>query len=390
MKILVTTFTFFPNKDGVAVASASLCDFLLRSGHNVHVATSLVAGTSATSRRKGISIRRFAIYNSRLSDSSDQEKSKYLQYLIKEDFDLIINQNWDSWTTELFLHATGKLRAKSVLVSHGLCKHILHLHRSPFWGLGQWFRGLLWSLSFLPRLIRAHDRFVFLFSHVDFKRFLDVGICRLFAPKRIHYIPNSISDLPRSKIRPFFRQHYSREIQFLLVYVSNFCDHKDQLRAIKVFAAAGIPHSSLILIGSQKNAYSRLMRREVNSLQQYLSHNSQRIHILAGLSRKRVFEILSSSDAFLMAAKHEVMPMVLIESMAFKKPWISTISGCIDKMEGGLPCSTDNELIQAIRRLSRSEKLRRSLVAKGTRAYAKYYAPEAFALRWGKLIKDMF
>jgi glycosyltransferase involved in cell wall biosynthesis len=176
----------------------------------------------------------------------------------------------------------------------------------------------------------------------------------------------------------------------LLVYVSNFCDHKDQLRAIKVFAAAGIPHSSLILIGSQKNAYSRLMRREVNSLQQYLSHNSQRIHILAGLSRKRVFEILSSSDAFLMAAKHEVMPMVLIESMAFKKPWISTISGCIDKMEGGLPCSTDNELIQAIRRLSRSEKLRRSLVAKGTRAYAKYYAPEAFALRWGKLIEKMF
>jgi len=390
MKILVTTFTFFPNKDGVAVASASLCDLLIKCGHKVHVATSRIADSSAISQINGIYVRRFAIYNCGDSESSDQEICKYLRYLITEDFDLIINQNWDSWTTELFLKASRVLRAKRILVSHGLAKHIFHFHRRPFWGVGQWFRGLLWSFSYLPRLIRAHDRFVFLFSHVDFKRFLDVGICRLFAPKRIHYIPNSISDLPRSKIRPFFRQHYSPEIQFLLVYVSNFCDHKDQLRAMKVFAAAGIPNSSLILIGSQKNAYSRLMRREANSLQQYLSHNSQSIHILAGLSRKRVFEIVSASDAFLMTAKHEVMPLVLIESMAFKKPWISTISGCIDKMEGGLPCSTDNELIQAVRRLSDSKKLRRSLVAKGTRAYAKYYSPESFALRWGKLIEDMF
>jgi glycosyltransferase involved in cell wall biosynthesis len=390
MKILVTTFTFFPNKDGVAVASASLCDFLVKSGHKVYVATSRVPGTSSNSRRQGVYIRRFAIYNSRLPESSDLEKSKYLRYLITEDFDLIINQNWDSWTTELFLEVSKKLRAKRILVSHGLSRHIFHFHEKPFWGLGQWFRGLSWSLSFLPRLIRAHDRFVFLFSHFDFKRFLDVGICRLFVPKRIHYIPNSISDLPRSKIRPFFRQHYSPEIQFLLVYVANFCGHKDQIRAIKVFAATAIPHSSLILIGSEKNAYSHLMRREANSLQQYLSHNSQRIHILAGLSRKRVFEILSASDAFLLTAKHEVMPLVLIESMALKRPWISTISGCIDKMEGGLACSTDAQLSDAIRRISKSKKLRRSLVAKGTRAYAKYYSPEAFALRWGKLIEGMF
>jgi glycosyltransferase involved in cell wall biosynthesis len=390
MKILVTTFTFFPNKDGVALASASLCDFLLKSGHKVHVATSRVAGTETTSLREGVSIQRFAIYNSRLAESSSLEKSKYLRYLIKEDFDLIINQNWDSWTTELFLNVSRVLRAKRILVSHGLAKHIFHFHRRPFWGLGEWFRGLLWSFSYLPRLIKAHSHFVFLNDHPDLRRFLDVAICRLFVPKRIHFIANCISDLRRTKVRPFPRRRRLLGDRFLLVCVANFGQHKDQIRAIRVFAAAGVPHSSLIFIGSENNTYSQLMRREANSLQKYLSHNSQSIHIFTGFSRKRTFEMISAADAFLLTAKEEVMPLVLIEAMALKKPWISTTSGCIDKMEGGLRCSTDYQLIQAVRTLSQSKKLRRSLVAKGTHAYAKYYSPEAFSLRWKILIDQMF
>jgi glycosyltransferase involved in cell wall biosynthesis len=389
MKILVTTFTFFPNKDGVAVASASLCDFLIKCGHEVHAVTSRIAGSSAISQINGINVRRFAIYNSSVSESSDQERAKYLRYLITEDFDLIINQNWDSWTTELFLNISRVLRAKRILVSHGLAKHVLHFHRRPFWGLGQWFRGLLWSSMYLPRLIKAHDHFVFLHDHQDLRRFLDVAICRLFVPKRIHFIANSISDLRRTKLRPLSRRRRFPGARFILVCVANFCQRKDQIRAIRVFAGAGVPHSSLILIGSEKNSYSQLMRREANSWQQYLSHNSQSIHILTGLSRRRIFEIISCADAFLLTSKEETMPLVLIESMAFKKPWASTISGCIDKMEGGLPCSTDYQLIQAIRRLSQSIKLRRSLAAKGARAYAKNYSSEAFALRWKKLIEQI-
>jgi glycosyltransferase involved in cell wall biosynthesis len=363
---------------------------LIKCGHKVHVATSRIADSSAISQINGIYVRRFAIYNSGDSESSDQEISKYLRYLITEDFDLIINQNWDSWTTELFLKASRVLRAKRILVSHGLAKHIFHFHRRPFWGLGQWFRGLLWSFSYLPRLIRAHDHFVFLQDHPDLKRFLDVAICRLFVPKRIHFIANSISDLHRAKVRPFAQKRRFPGARFLLVCVANFCQRKDQIRAIRVFAAAGVPHSSLVLIGSEDNSYSQLMRKESHSLQQYLSRNCQSIHIFSGLSRKKILEMISSADAFLLSAKEETMPLVLIESMGLKKPWISTISGCIDKMEGGLPCGTDNELIQAVRRLSDSKKLRRSLVAKGTRAYAKYYSPEAFALRWGRLIEEIF
>jgi glycosyltransferase involved in cell wall biosynthesis len=390
MKILVTTFTFFPNKDGVAVASASLCDFLIKCGHKVHVATSRIADSSAISQINGIYVRRFAIYNFGDSESSDHEISKYLRYLITEDFDLIINQNWDSWTTELFLKASRVLRAKRILVSHGLAKHIFHFHRRPFWGLGQWFRGLLWSFSYLPRLIRAHDHFVFLQDHPDLKRFLDVAICRLFVPKRIHFIANSISDLHRTKVRPFAQKRRYPGARFLLVCVANFCQRKDQIRAIRVFAAAGVPNSSLILIGSEKNSYSQLMRREANSLHQHLSHNSQRIRILTGLSRKRIFEIISDADLFLLTAKEETMPLVLIESMAFKKPWISTISGCIDKMEGGLACSTDAQLSEAIRRIIQSKRLRHSLVKKGSYAYAKHYSQEVFALRWKELINEVF
>jgi len=387
VKILITTFTFFPNKDGVAIACASLCDFLVKSGHKVFVATSRAPGTSSNCRRQGIYIRRFAIYNSRLPESSDLEKSKYLKYLISGKFDLIINQNWDSWTTELFLKVSKKLSGKRIFVSHGLSKHIFHFCEKPFWGLGPWLKGLKWSFSFLPRIFQAHDAFVFLADKSDWGRFFDLKICKNFFPGRTWIIPNTITDLHLARKSPSVRTSLLGGRSLLLVYVANFCDRKDQLRAVRIFTNSGLRNSVLVLVGTEANEYSHLVSGWIRRNKHRLDLQDQQILVYTGLSRKKTLDFTASSDLVLLTAKSETQPLVLIEAMALKKPWVSTISGCIDKMKGGLPCRTDYQLIEAVRRLSQSKILRQSLVAEGTRAYAKYYSPKVFVCGWERLIK---
>lgn len=390
MKILVTTFTFFPNMDGVAIACASLCNVLLESGHKVHVATSRVAGTETTSLRKGVSIRRFAIYNSRLSESADREKAEYLRYLIKEDFDLIINQNWNSWTTELFLKASRKLRAKCILISHGLTPHIFQFHSRPFWGLGQWLEGLRWSFAFLPRMLQAHDAFVFLADHSDWARFLDVKICKTLYPHRTWIIPNTVTDLHLAQNSPSFRTSILGGRRLLSVYVANFCERKDQLRAVRIFANSGLRNSVLVLVGSEANEYSHVVSAWIRHHQPQLDLRGQQILVQTGLSRKRTMEITASSDIVLLSAKSETQPLVLIEAMALRKPWIAMNSGCIQTMQGGLVCRTESDFTRALTKLGSSTRRRQQLGSEGYRHFVSTHAPEIFSFHWQTLVNNMF
>ena len=389
MKILVTTFTFFPNKDGVANACASLCNVLLKCGHKVHVATSRVAGAKTTETIKGVSIRRFAIYNFRLSDSSDQEKASYIRYLIKEDFDLIINQNWNSWTTELFLKVSKKLRAKCILVSHGLTPHIFQPHSRPFWGLGQWLKGLRWSFGFFPRLLHAHAAFVFLADHSDWARFLDVKICKTFFPDRTWIIPNTVTDLHLAHKSPALRFSLLADRRLLVVYVANFCDRKDQIRAARIFADSALRSSVLVLVGSEANNYSKLVCRWIRHHQQQLDRQGQQIVVHTELSRRMTLKIISSSDLVILSAKSESQPIVLIEAMALRKPWIAMDSGCIQTMQGGRVCRTESDFTRALTELGASARQRQLLGSEGYRHFVSTHALEIFSFHWQTLINNI-
>ena len=389
MKILVTTFTFFPKKDGVANACASLCNVLLKCGHKVHVATSRVAGANTTETIKGVSIRRFAIYNFRLSDSSDQEKASYIRYLIKEDFDLIINQNWNSWTTELFLRVSKKLRAKCILVSHGLTPHIFQPHFRPFWGLGQWLKGLLWSFTFFPRMLQAHAAFVFLADHSDWARFLDVKICKTFFPNRTWIIPNTVTDLHLAQKSPPLRSSLLAGRRLLVVYIANFCERKDQICAARIFADSALRSSVLVLVGSEANDYSKLVYRWIRHHQQQLDRQGQQIVVHTGLSRKKTLKIISSSDLVILSAKSESQPIVLIEAMALRKPWIAMNSGCIQTMRGGQVCWTESDITRALTKLGSSARRRELLGSEGYRHFGSTHAPEIFSFHWQILINSI-
>lgn len=390
MKILISTFTYPPNKDGVALASAALADCLRKHGHTVQIATSKTGRRPASGMIGKIAVRSFSISNGVPLEPKSQEGERYLKFLQEGDFDLIINQNWNSWTTEQFLPIARKLRAKKILVSHGLTPHIFQSHSRPFWGIGQWLRGLRWIFAFLPRMLLAHDAFVFLSNHSDWGRFLDLKICRALFPRRTWIIPNTVTDLPLARKSKSLRSSFLGSRRLLAVYVANFCDRKDQLRAARMFANSGLRGSVLVLVGSEANDYSRQVCAWVRHQQARLELQGQRIVVRTGLSRKMAMEITASSDLVLLSAKSETQPLALIEAMALKKPWIAMNSGCIQTMEGGMAMQTESEFCQALNQAGTSAHLRHRLGKEGLYCFKSNHAPDIFSFHWQSLINRLF
>lgn len=393
LKILVTTFTFLPNKDGVSLASAALAKHLAEKGHQVSVVTSEVKNQPLNSIFQNVRVFRFRIHQFPVPGSGSEEIDRYYKFLHSHDFDIIINQNWNSWTTEAYLQIARHLRAKSILVSHGLSTHMPSFHPRPCWGLGSWFRGVIWTAVNLPRLIKVHDFFVFNLNYWDLGRFMDVLICKLFVPWRTRFICNISCDCQLPLPLPVSsRQKHDRN-RLVSICVANFCDRKNQLQALKVFAALPIRGASLVLIGSEQNDYSRRVSREIKDLHNKLRAWDKRVQILTGLSRKKVFRSISNADIAVLTSKIETTPIFLIEAMCFQKPWVAISSGSISQMKGGFACRSKRLLGKAWKNLFESKALRTHLGKVGHRTYLKNYSPGVFYQGWDRLmleIKDLY
>lgn len=374
----------------MALASAALAECLKKQGHAVQIATSKTRRRPASSMIGGISVRAFSISNGAHFEPRSREGRKYLKFLQEGDFDLIINQNWNSWTTEWFLLIARKLRARKILVSHGLTPHIFQLHPRPFWGVGQWLRGLRWIFAFLPRMLLAHDAFVFLSNHSDWGRFLDLKICQTLFPDRTRIIPNTVTDLSLARKSTSLRSSFLGGRRLLAVYVANFCDRKDQLRAARMFANAGLRDSVLVLVGSEANEYSRQVCAWVRQQQPRLEFQDQQIVVRTGLSRKMAMEITACSDLVLLSAKSETQPLALIEAMALQKPWVAMNSGCIQAMKGGMAFHTESEFCHALNQIGTSASWRKRLGKEGLRCFKNHHAPEIFSFHWQSLINKLF
>jgi glycosyltransferase involved in cell wall biosynthesis len=277
-------------------------------------------------------------------------------------------------------------RAKKIIVSHGFPLHRVDWHPKFPWGLGAWLRWqpYVWNLPFH---LRKFDAAVFLSHKANFGRFFDHLVAKATGFETIAVIPNCVQVQPPNESAPGFRESHQIGNGFLAVYVANFCEHKNQLSAIRAFRKAALPESTLVLIGSERNAYSEMLRR----LDEELSKESpqSRVLILEGLAREQTEAALRAMDAFVFSAKMETQPLVLIEAMACGKPFAAINSGCISEFKGGLVVNSEQELTVAIRQIATDPALRRKLGEAGLADYKAHYQPSSFIEAYETLMRQL-
>ena len=385
MKILITSFTYPPNKDGVAEATRSMAEGILAKGHEVIVATAFHKDRKE-GKQNGVEVVAFQISNQGIwKIPSGLEAERFSRFVLSCKPDILINHCWDAWPAVLSERLFNQLSCRKIQVSHGFTQHIWTPYFKPFFGFGQLLKGLLWTVFKFPGVAESYDAVVFLSECRGFGRFLDHTICSMLKHPGIYIIPNSVNIHESIGDGLGFRNRHKIS-QLMVLCVANYCERKNQALAVRAFRKSNIPGSTLVFIGSAFNEYSE----NVMKLDESLGHKSLcRTIFLEGISRIELQEAFEACDLFLLTAKQETQPIVLIEAMSTAKPWISTPTGCVSDMEGGIIAKGCDKISEALTDLSKNSQSRIRLGKQGRDSALEKYNRTQIAKSWDDFISSL-
>jgi glycosyltransferase involved in cell wall biosynthesis len=97
------------------------------------------------------------------------------------------------------------------------------------------------------------------------------------------------------------------------------------------------------------------------------------VRYLDGSDREIVRQNLAGSQIKVLTSSWEAAPLVLLETMAAGKPWVSTDVGCVRSWPGGIVCDSTAEMKAAVQKLMRDGTLRAELGLQGREAARNVY-----------------
>jgi glycosyltransferase involved in cell wall biosynthesis len=384
MKLLISTFTYFPNKDGVAIASETLAEGLAAKGWNVTVAT-CAEGMPNRSVRNGVNIVRFDFQRGGFTfDPNCEAADKYRAFVVAGGFDVLVSQCWEVWSTVCLLPIIPALKAKRVLVSHGFRLHVYHWYPRFAFGIPSWLRKLRLLAKVVPMTLRHYDAIVVLSTKKDFRNFFDHRFIHAAGFEKIAIIPNAIVPDSFSGDGEAFKTQYAAGGGLMVLSVANYCERKDQMLGLRVFRKANVPDSVMVFIGSNFNEYAESLKRLDDQLKNRYPNGS--VLFLEKLSREETFSAFKACDVFLLTAQAETQPIVIIEAMAAGKPWLSTDTGCVRTMDGGMVGTGEAQLTRLLRDLLADEAKRAALGASGMRTVREQHGQALYIERYEELL----
>ena len=388
MKILIATFTFFPNKDGIAEASAAVTKAFLSQGWDVDIATSVTDPCRESLNWDGAVIHEFSISGSTyFRDPFVGELKSYRDFLLAGTWDVIVFQSY-FWPLYLALDLLPRLPSKKVFVSHG-CGAFIYFKTARFpYGVVR-FLSDFWQSLRLFFWGRYMDRLVFYSRKQDWRAFFDVRLANWINHSGISIIPNGVQQEPA----PFPQGHFRNKFNIppasvFLLCVANYSLRKDQGFAVRSFRKAKIPNSILVFIGSEFNDASCHFQKEDSC--NASAKNQGKVLWLEKVDRDETLQAIGESDICILSARHEGQPFFLLEAMAQERPWIARNAGCIRDLPGGQVVFSVEEMASVMRGLAFDSKERWRLGQEGCRAAKTIFSRRQYAENYTSLIRELF
>ena len=387
MKILIASFTFPPNKDGVSEAASVMAAGFLAKGWKVEVATSPTYPARNEADWSGVKVYEFAIQgdsNSKRSYSGDV--GRYRAFLEEGDWDIVIFHAY-LWSLYASLDILDRIPAKKILVSHGFAALQWIRMKSFPWGLAVWLKTVCRALRMFV-WIHQMDRTVYLSEKADLQGFFDHWIA-----KTVHYegrrvIPNGVDPNLRGTNPDEFRKaHGIAKNQTVFLCVANYSRRKDQGYAARSFRAAAIPNAVLIFIGSEFNSDSARFQKEDERLP--IREKPGRIIWLEKIDRNTTMDAFAACDVFVISSDHEAQPIALLEAMRESKSWIARDSGCISEMPGGVCVHTEAAMSREMARLAAQPEMRAELGILGRQAVEEIYNRQHYIDAYCQLVAEV-
>jgi len=377
MKLLIVTFTFPPEANGVSHVAYAHAKGFVELGHAVTVAT-----TPNNERKvdkflaEGIKIFQFSVKGSgniRVGYSGEIEK--YQDFIATYDADIILFHCW-GWASDLAIPVFPLNKAKKILVSHGVSANSIY----SLGNIVSWlcWRPYIWNM---PKMMKRFDHIVFLSDRQDKDRFYDLYLAKKIGFKNFSIIPNGTYDTS-SNTQSDFKNKFGIKSKKMILSVGDYTPMKNQEMSLKAFFKSRVSDATLVYIGNKKNAYSA--RLETLAKQMGIG---DKVLFFDGLSQKDIVDAYLSSDLFILSSLSEVQPLVILDAMRAGVTFISTDVGCVSNLPGGLTVKSILEMSEKIKILIEDEDLRRELGMKGKKACEKLYSWDIVIDKYESLLK---
>lgn len=344
MKIAIATFTFLPDRNGVANVCLQQARVLVDLGYEVSILTSnnKLADTSGVTDIDNIKLHRFNIKGSgSIISPVKGDINEFVDCVYRESFDVIIVHCWQAWPVKLLLSAE-LIKSRVIFFSHGTSVNTVYdwktLIHKFFWFSYRYF--------FMPKAFLRFSDFVHLSKKTDDDRFLDNKI----RPKNINYevISNCVNHIE------YKYKAFGGDSSFSLLVVGGYSRPKNEMFVLKRIIDMNFP-CKINFVGYKENAYSKKMHEIYNKYLEKCYVHSLVPQVVVGfnygLNENDILSLYSSSDLFISASKTECQPLVILQAMAYGVPFLSSAVGCVDELPGGLIYRNQNQFDHILSRL---------------------------------------
>ena len=344
MKIVVAVMSYYPHEGGVQTVTKYLAEGLAEKGHEVVVMTVRSAGDVREESYRGVKIKRYDV-GSFMKIVPQGETKAFRTALLEEcqDADAFVNVCGNTPLAILVYQEISHIRCKKVLHQHGMFDGRFHFDQcrtmkdfmkmlvmTPFWEL---FHRHYWDK------ITQFDACIHLFENDSSHHYF-----KAHGYHHNHVVMNSCESTffdGQGDKTVLVKYHINRPYY---IYVANYCQRKDQLRAISTYSKSDCKNMDLVLVGSTLNKYYSMVQSVLET-----SSKRDRIHLLSSIPRQDTIDLIKNSYACLITSNYEYLPISIIEAMACGKPFISTDVGVVRNIPGGKVCRSDQELIYWLR-----------------------------------------
>jgi glycosyltransferase involved in cell wall biosynthesis len=234
MKILVATPQFAPQQNGVSYVVSNHVKEFAKRGHDVTVVTSRTCDQPAQDMESGVSVFRFSVSGSAYPRTRYRgEIKEYTEFVANRDCDIVFFHCWQTWSTDLAIPAFSCLRAKKVLVSHGVSANALGSTPASWIRWGLW-RPYVWNM--MPHMLANMDHVVLLSASRNGHTFYDHRVAQKSGYDRLSVIPNGADLDEINSASNTFRRDRGITTSSMLLCVGNYDDRKNQLATLSALS----------------------------------------------------------------------------------------------------------------------------------------------------------
>lgn len=344
LNILHTVEFYYPHIGGSEIVIQKISEELLQRGHLVTVATSKLP-ERGFSELNGVTIVEFDIEGKLSLGIRGREISKYLNFLSETKFDVMLNYAAQQVLTDLAFLAIDEVHSKRVncIATVGF-SGLLNENQI------RWLEFLGYYKNIIPQTLPKYDAVI---AHST--TYQDYKFCKKINLKNLVVIPNAIDAdefLGISKIN--FREKYNIQTKYIGLCVANYYPDKGHETLVKSIKLMNRNDFTLVLIGKDGEVLPKLKKMS----------EGLNILILRNIPREDVVSAFQNADIFMFASTIEAFPLVLLEAMISKTPFVSTDCGNAKELKGGIVCRED-EISKYSNILLDDENYRKRLAEEG-------------------------